>query len=85
MIFKDSNTANKARLEMNLSKLKGHAIRLMWEERDNNIRYNSTNNLFVKGVPFNVQPSNVKSPFVTVVSSFIYIISLVDNVYVSST
>ena len=56
VIFKDPITANKARIEMNLRKLKGHAIRLMWEERDNNIRYNSTNNLFVKGVPFNVQP-----------------------------
>jgi len=56
VIFKDPITANKARIEMNLRKLKGHAIRLMWEERDNNIRYNSTTNLFVKGVPFNVQP-----------------------------
>ena len=56
VVFKDSQTANKARLEMNLRKLKGHAIRLMWEEYDNNIRYNSSTNLFVKGIPFNVQP-----------------------------
>jgi RNA recognition motif-containing protein len=30
VIFKDPITANKARIEMNLRKLKGHAIRLMW-------------------------------------------------------
>ena len=44
VIFKDYATANQARIEMNLRKLKGHAIRLMWEERDNSIRYNSKNN-----------------------------------------
>ena len=33
VIFKDPMTANKARIEMNLRKLKGHAVRLMWEER----------------------------------------------------
>ena len=63
VIFKDYETANQARLEMNLRKLKGHAIRLMWEERDNSIRYNSTTNLFVKGIPFNVQPREVYEYF----------------------
>ena len=63
VIFKDYNTANQARIEMNLRKLKGHAIRLMWEERDNSIRYNSKTNLFVKGIPFNVQPREVYEYF----------------------
>ena len=63
VIFKDFFTANQARIEMNLRKLKGHAIRLMWEERDNSIRYNSTTNLFVKGIPFNVQPREVYEYF----------------------
>ena len=63
VIFKDYETANKARVEMNLRKLKGHAIRLMWEERDNSIRYNSTTNLFIKGIPFNVQPREVYEYF----------------------
>ena len=63
VIFKDPFTANKARIEMNLRKLKGHAIRLMWEERDNSIRYNSTSNLFIKGIPFNVQPREVYEYF----------------------
>ena len=64
VIFKDSITANKARIEMNLRKLKGHAIRLMWEERDNSIRYNSTSNLFIKGVPFHIQPREVYEYFI---------------------
>ena len=63
VIFKDFFTANQARVEMNLRKLKGHAIRLMWEERDNAIRYNPTTNLFVKGIPFNVQPREVYEYF----------------------
>ncbi len=63
VIFKDPMTANKARIEMNLRKLKGHAVRLMWEERDNSIRYNSTSNLFIKGVPFHVQPREVYEYF----------------------
>ena len=63
VIFKDFFTANQARIEMNLRKLKGHAIRLMWEERDNSIRYSSTTNLFVKGIPFNVQPREVYEYF----------------------
>ena len=63
VIFKDPITANKARIEMNLRKLKGHAIRLMWEERDNSMRYNSTTNLFIKGIPFNVQPREVYEYF----------------------
>ena len=64
VIFKDYATANKARIEMNLRKLKGHAIRLMWEERDNSVRYNSTTNLFIKGIPFNVQPREVYEYFI---------------------
>ena len=63
VIFKDYATANQARIEMNLRKLKGHAIRLMWEERDNSIRHNSKTNLFVKGIPFNVQPREVYEYF----------------------
>ena len=64
VIFKDPITANNARIEMNLRKLKGHAIRLMWEERDNSVRYNSTTtNLFIKGIPFNVQPREVYEYF----------------------
>ena len=61
--FKDSETANNARIEMNLRKLKGHAIRLMWDEKDNSIRYNSSTNLFIKNIPFNIQPREVYEYF----------------------
>ena len=63
VIFKDSIMANNARIEMNLRKLKGHAIRLMWDEQDNSMRYNSTTNLFIKGIPFNIQPREVYEYF----------------------
>ena len=63
VVFKDPITANNARIEMNLRKLKGHAIRLMWEEHDNSMRYNSTSNIFIKGIPFNVQPREVYEYF----------------------
>ena len=63
VVFKDSESANKARIEMNLRKLKGHAIRLMWDEKDNSIRYNSSTNLFIKNIPFNIQPREVYEYF----------------------
>ena len=63
VVFKDSENANNARIEMNLRKLKGHAIRLMWDEKDNSIRYNSSTNLFIKNIPFNIQPREVYEYF----------------------
>ena len=63
VVFKDSESANNARIEMNLRKLKGHAIRLMWEEKDNSIRYNNSTNLFIKNIPFNKQPREVYEYF----------------------
>ena len=33
VVFKDSENANNSRIEMNLRKLKGHVIRLMWDEK----------------------------------------------------
>ena len=67
VVFKDSESANKARIEMNLRKLKGHAIRLMWDEKDNSIRYNSSTNLFIKNIPFNIQPREVYEYFINFV------------------
>ena len=63
VIFKDPIIANQARKEMNLRKLKGHAIRLMWDEKNNSLRNNPALNLFVKGIPFNVQPREVYEYF----------------------
>ena len=63
VIFKDYETANLARVQLNLLKLKGHSIRLMWDERDNSIRYNTQTNLFVKNIPFNISPREVYEHF----------------------
>jgi RNA recognition motif-containing protein len=56
VIFKDTKTADEARKAKNMHKIKGKTIRVMWEERDNNMRYSSQANLFVKNIPFSVKP-----------------------------
>ena len=63
VIFKDYSSANKCRLEMNLKKLKNKSIRIMWDERDSSILYNTKNNLFFKGIPKNITPRIVYEYF----------------------
>ena len=54
VIFKDYSSANKCRLDMNLQKLRNKSIRIMWDEHDSSILYNTKNNLFFKGIPKNI-------------------------------
>lgn len=63
VIFIDSESANACRIEMNLRKIKGKSVRIMWDERDTAIRYNTTSNLFVKGIPKSVTPREVYEYF----------------------
>ena len=63
VIFKDSKIANDCRIKMNLRKIKGKAVRIMWDERDTSIRYATKNNLFVKGIPNEVTPREVYEYF----------------------
>lgn len=56
IIFKDPNAADEARKGLNLKKIKGKTIRVMWDERDNSLRYNNQTNVFVKNIPFQVKP-----------------------------
>lgn len=63
VIFKDSASANKVRLEQNLKKIKGHSVRIMWDERDSSIRYNTKSNLFIKGIPESTTPREVYEYF----------------------
>ena len=63
VLFKDYESANKCRTEMNLRKLRGKSIRIMWDERDVTIRYNTKNNLFIKGIPKNITPREVYEYF----------------------
>jgi len=56
VIFKDFKAADDARRAKNMCKIKGKTIRVMWDERDNNLRYNSQTNLFIKNIPFEIKP-----------------------------
>ena len=64
VIFKTPETANTARIELNLRKIKGHAVRIMWEERDTSIRSNPKLNLFIKNIPQHITPREVYEHFV---------------------
>ena len=63
VLFKDNESANKCRKEMNLRKLRGKSVRIMWDERDTSIRYNIKNNLFIKGIPKTTTPREVYEYF----------------------
>lgn len=63
VIFKTYESANTVRLEMNLRKIKGKAVRIMWDERDNSIRFNTQNNLFIKNIPQTTTPREVYEYF----------------------
>ena len=63
VLFKDYESANKCRIEMNLRKLRGKSVRIMWDERDTTIRYNTKNNLFIKGIPKKTTPREVYEYF----------------------
>ena len=54
VIFKDHGKADEARKGLNMRKLRGKTIRIMWHERDNNIRYNTQGNLFIKNIALDV-------------------------------
>lgn len=63
VLFTDYESANKCRIEMNLRKLRGRSVRIMWDERDTSIRYNTKNNLFIKGIPKTTTPREVYEYF----------------------
>jgi RNA recognition motif-containing protein len=54
VIFKDHDKADEARRTLNMRRLRGRTVRIMWHERDNNIRYNTQGNLFIKNIPYDV-------------------------------
>jgi len=56
IIFKDNSKADAARRALNLRKLKGKTIRIMWHERDNSVRYSNQGNVFIKNIPMEVKP-----------------------------
>lgn len=56
IIFKDFKEADKARLQLNLRKLKGKTVRIIWHEKDASLRYGNQFNLYIKNVPKDVTP-----------------------------
>jgi RNA recognition motif-containing protein len=63
VIFRDHSVADEARRGLNLRKLRGKTIRIMWHEKDNRERYNNMGNLFVKYVPIDVKPREFYEKF----------------------
>ena len=63
IIFKNHEKAAKARDKLNMKKLKGKALNIMWHERDNSVRYNNKANLFVKGISPDAQPRQIYELF----------------------
>ena len=52
--FKDYNSANECRINMNQKKLKNKSIRIMWDEKDFlQKNKDNKNNLYIKGIPKN--------------------------------
>ena len=61
--FKDHQKAKEAREKLNMRRLKGKALNIMWLEKDNSIRYNNEANLFVKGISQNASPREIYELF----------------------
>jgi polyadenylate-binding protein len=64
VIFKDHLLADKARKDLNMRKVKGRTVRIMWHERDNSYRSNGQANIFVKNIPYNIKPRDVYEYFI---------------------
>ena len=56
IIFKDSEEAEKARINLNMRKIKGKTVRISWHEKDSSLRYGVLCNLYVKNIPSKVTP-----------------------------
>ena len=63
ILFKEHDKAAEARNNLNMKKLKGKALNIMWHETDNSVRYNNKANLFVKGIHNNAQPRQIYELF----------------------
>ena len=63
IIFKTHEKAEEARNKLNMKRLKGKALNIMWHERDNSVRYNNKANIFVKGISLNANPREIYELF----------------------
>ena len=63
IIFKTHEKAAEARNNLNMRRLKGKPLNIMWHERDNSIRYNNKANIYVKGFPKKSEPREIYELF----------------------
>ena len=63
IIFKTHEKAAEARNNLNMRRLKGKPLNIMWHERDNSIRYNNKANIYVKGFPKKAEPREIYELF----------------------
>ena len=63
VLFKDYESANKCRIEMNLQKIHQNSIRIMWDEKDSSKIYNTKNNLFFTNIPKSITTRQVYEYF----------------------
>ena len=63
VLFKDNASADNCRKEMNLRKFRKKSVRIMWEERDTTLRYNTKNNIYIRGIPKTTTPREVYEYF----------------------
>ena len=63
IVFKTHEKAEEARNKLNMRRLKGKALNIMWHERDNSVRYNNKSNIFVKGISLNANPRDIYELF----------------------
>ena len=61
--FRNHSKATEAREQLNMKRVKGKALNIMWHERDNSIRYNNEANLFVKGISRDANPRDIYELF----------------------
>lgn len=63
VLFKDYESANKCRIEMNLKKIHQNSIRIMWDEKDSSIIDNTKNYLIFKNIPKYTSPREIYEYF----------------------
>ena len=61
--FVDPISATDAIKSLNLKKLNGRTVRVMWHDNNHSNRYNAQGNLFIKNVPENVTPREFYEKF----------------------
>lgn len=63
IIFSDSKSSELVKKNLNLRKIKGKSVRIMWHTKDRNIIENPNTNIYIKNIPDLVTPRDVLEHF----------------------